>query len=52
MLTRSKKIFIIDCVMKTNPWTYNIKDLNKETITEEFYEKRLLLSELLMSYER
>ena len=38
--------------MKTNPWTYNIKDLNEETITEEFYEKRLLLSELLMSYER
>ena len=24
----SKEIFIIDSVLKTNPWTYKIKDLN------------------------
>ena len=24
----SREIFILDSVMKTNPWTYNIKDLN------------------------
>ena len=28
----SRKIFIIDSVLKTNPWTYKIKDLNWEKI--------------------
>ena len=28
----SRKIFIIDSVLKTNPWTYKIKDLNGEKI--------------------
>ena len=23
-------MFVIDSVLKTNPWTYKIKDLNKE----------------------
>ena len=26
----SKKIFVIGSVLKTNPWTYKIKDLNRE----------------------
>ena len=40
----SREIFIIDFVLKINPWTYKIKDLNGEKITESFYEKELLLS--------
>ena len=24
----SREIFVIDSVLKTNPWTYKIKDLN------------------------
>ena len=35
---------ITDSVLKTNPWTYKIKDLNEEEITKRFYEKELLLS--------
>ena len=35
-----KEIFIIDCVFKTNPWTYKIKDLNEEKIIGRFYEKK------------
>ena len=38
-----KKIFVI---LKTNPWTYKIKDLNGKTIIGSFYEKELLLSKL------
>ena len=30
----SREIFIIDSVLKTNPWTYKIKDLNREKINE------------------
>ena len=41
---RSKEILVIDSVLKTNPWTYKIKDLNGETIIGDFYEKELLLS--------
>ena len=40
----SREIFIIDSVLKTNPWTYKIKSLNREKIIESFYEKELLLS--------
>ena len=40
----STKIFIIDSVLKTNPWTYKIKDLNGEKIIGSFYEKELLRS--------
>ena len=36
--------------MKTNPWTYKIKDLNGENITGSFSEKELLLSKLKISY--
>ena len=28
----SRKIFIADSFLKTNPWTYKIKDLNREKI--------------------
>ena len=35
---------ITDSVLKTNPWTYKIKDLNGEKMMGSFYEKELLLS--------
>ena len=38
------EIFIIDSVLKTNSWTYEIKDLNGEKIIGSFYEKELLRS--------
>ena len=38
----SREIFIIDSVLKTNPWTYKIKDLNGEKIIGKFYWKELL----------
>ena len=40
----SKEIFTVDSVLKTNPWTCKIKDLNKEKIMRSFHEKELLLS--------
>ena len=40
----SGEIFIIDSVLKTNTWTYKIKDLNRKKITGSFYEKELLRS--------
>ena len=40
----SREIFIIDSVLKANPWTYRIKDLNGEKIIERFYVKELLWS--------
>ena len=40
----SRELFIIDSVLKTNPWTYKIKDLNGEKITGSFYEIELLRS--------
>ena len=42
----SREIFIIDIVLKTNPWTYKLKNLNGEKIIGSFYEKELLLSVL------
>ena len=35
--------------MKTNPWTYKIKDLNREKIIGSLYERELLLSILQKS---
>ena len=46
----SREIFIINSVLKANPWTYKIKDLNGEKIIGSFYEKELLRNILLMSY--
>ena len=42
----SREIFIIDSVLKANPWTYQIKDLNGGKIMGSFNEKELLLSKL------
>ena len=42
----SRKIVIIGSVLKTNPWTYEIKDLNREKIIRSFYKKELLFSKL------
>ena len=36
------EIFIIDSVLKTSPWTYNIKDLN-EKIMISFYGKKIVV---------
>ena len=40
----SKEIFITNSGLKTNPWTYKIKDLNGEKIIGSFYEKNMLRS--------
>ena len=45
----SRKIFVVDPVLKTNSWRHKIKDLNGEKIIESFYEKKLLLGKLWMS---
>ena len=37
----SREIFIINSVLKTNSWTYKIKDLNREKIIGSYYEKEL-----------
>ena len=38
----SREIFIINSVLKTNPCTYKIKDLNGEKIIGSFDEKELV----------
>ena len=48
--TQSREIFIINSVLKTNPWTCKIKDLNKKIIAGRFYKKGFLRSKLQMSY--
>ena len=42
----SIEIFIIDPVFKTNPWTYKMKDINRERIIWSFFGKELLLRKL------
>ena len=32
----SRELFVIDFVLKTNPWTYKIKDLKEEKIIASF----------------
>ena len=32
----SREMFIIDSVLKTNPWTDKIKDLNREKLIASF----------------
>ena len=44
--TWSREIAIIDSVLKSNHWTYKLKDLNGENIIGSLYEKELLLSVL------
>ena len=41
-----REIFSIDSVLKTNPWTNEIKDLNWRKAIVSFYEKGLLLRKL------
>ena len=36
--------YLLSVVLKTNHWTYIIKDVKKEKIIGSFYEKELLLS--------
>ena len=38
--------YLLSIVLRTNPWNYKIKDLNREKIIESFYKKELLLSTL------
>ena len=45
-----KDIIVIDSVLKTNPWTYKIKDSNREKVKRSIYKKELLLSKLQMIY--
>ena len=42
----SRKMFIINSVLTTDPWTYKTKDLNGEKIKGSFHEKEFLLSKL------
>ena len=35
----SREIFVIDFVLKTNSWTYSIKDSNREKIIGSFKKK-------------
>ena len=44
--TGQQKKVLMDSVLKTNLWTYEIKDLNAEKIIRSFYEKELLRSKL------
>ena len=41
-----KETFVIDSVLKANPWNYKIKCLNGKKIIGSFYEKELFLSKL------
>ena len=42
----SKKIFIVDKINDTVPYTYSLKDLNDEEIIGSFYDKELQKTEL------
>ena len=35
--------YLIDSILRTNPWRYEIKDLNDEKIIGRSYERELLL---------
>ena len=39
----SREMFIIDFVLKTNPWTYKINNLSRKKVIGSFYKKELLL---------
>ena len=42
----SRKLFIIDSVLKTNRWTYEFKNINGGKMIQSFCEKELLLRKL------
>ena len=48
--TLPKEIFLIDSVLKTNPWMYKIENLKREKIIVNFYKNGLLSSALQMTY--
>ena len=37
----SEEVFVVSKIKNTVPWTYAVKGLNGEEITESFYEKEL-----------
>ena len=41
-----KGVSFIDSIVKCNPWTYKIEDLNGEKMIGSFCEKEMLLSKL------
>ena len=41
-----REIFIIDYILKNDPWTQKLKDLNREKIIGSFSEKDLLRGKL------
>ena len=41
--TIGQEKYLIDSVLRTNPWRYEIKDLNDEKIIGRSYERELLL---------
>ena len=43
----TKEIFVIDEIMKTNPITYKIKDLNGEPLLGSFYIQELQKNKIL-----
>ena len=43
----SREMFIIDSVLKTTPWNYKIKDINREKMIGNFNGQELFLSKLL-----
>ena len=46
----SREIFILDSILETNRWTYEINNLNGKKIIGSIYEKELLRSILKMRY--
>ena len=42
----SKELFIIDSVLQTNLWAYEVKGLSGWKMMESFYEKELLRSKI------
>ena len=45
----SKEIFIISSVLKTNPWTYKLKDWNRGKIIGSIYEKKIVVGQTILS---
>ena len=43
----SRETFIIDSVLKTNRWTYQIKDLNGEKIIVSLHEKGIVVEYII-----
>ena len=46
LLNWSRKIFVINKINDTVPYTYNLKDLNDEEIIGSFYDRELQKTKL------